>query len=75
MDSAANPRALCEFIGARASDGDYWHYWNISAAALRQMAIAAGFSNVEREHHFSLSTEPGRAANYLSPHVVITATV
>jgi 2-polyprenyl-3-methyl-5-hydroxy-6-metoxy-1,4-benzoquinol methylase len=74
-DSAANPRPLCDFVGARASDGDYWHYWNISAAALQQMALAAGFSKVEREHHFLLSTEPGRAANYHTPHVLIEATV
>jgi 2-polyprenyl-3-methyl-5-hydroxy-6-metoxy-1,4-benzoquinol methylase len=74
-DSATNPSALCEFAGLRATDGDYWHYWNTSAAALRKMALAAGFSRVEWEDHFTLSTEPGRAANYHTPHVVISTLV
>jgi 2-polyprenyl-3-methyl-5-hydroxy-6-metoxy-1,4-benzoquinol methylase len=73
-DSADNDRPLCEFLGIHATDGDYWHYWTISAAALRRMLLAAGFSRIEHEAHFILQSEPGRT-QYVSPHVVISAVV
>lgn len=74
-DSAANPRPICDFVGARATDGDYWHYWDTSAAAFRKILLAAGFSAVDWTDHFLLSTEPGRAADYHTPHVVAGARV
>jgi SAM-dependent methyltransferase len=73
-DSATNDRPVCDFLGIHASDGDYWHYWTISAAALTRMLLAAGFVAIGESSHFVLQTEPGRA-HYVSPHVVVTARV
>jgi hypothetical protein len=39
------------------------------------MALTAGFSRVEWEDHFTLSTEPGRDANHHTPHVVISTLI
>jgi SAM-dependent methyltransferase len=74
IDSETNGRPICEFLGVHAKDGDYWHYWSMSGAALAGMLLAAGFSEIERTAHFSLETEPGRV-QYVSPHVVVTARV
>lgn len=73
-DSASNPQALCEFLGHRATDGDYWTYWSINAAALRRMLLAAGFAAIEHEDHFVLRSEPG-GKGFVVPHVVMTASV
>lgn len=73
-DSQNSDRPLCDFLGVHADDGDYWHYWTISAAALRKMLLASGFSSIGHEAHFVLQTEPGRV-RYVSPHVVVSAAV
>ena len=71
-DSATSERPICEFLGVHVENGDYWHYWSMSAPALEKMLLAAGFSAIERTTHFTLQSEPGRA-HYVSPHVVVTA--
>jgi SAM-dependent methyltransferase len=73
-DSQTSDRPVCDFLGVHANDGDYWHYWTISAAALRNMLLAAGFAAVGEPSHFVLQTEPGRV-KYVSPHVVVSASV
>jgi 2-polyprenyl-3-methyl-5-hydroxy-6-metoxy-1,4-benzoquinol methylase len=73
-DSVNNPRPICEFTGEKATDGDYWQYWTVGAAALRRMLLVSGFARVENEHHFTLATEPGRTV-IATPHVVMTASV
>ncbi|GAA4413282.1 class I SAM-dependent methyltransferase [Actinokineospora soli] len=74
VDSATNVEPLCNFIGKRADDGDYWAYWEVSAAALRAMLLAAGFSRVDNIEHFSLDTEAHRV-QYSVRHVVMSAYV
>lgn len=71
-DSASNAQPVCEFVGQKSAHGDYWHYWNIGARALRNMFLAARFSEVAHEEHFVLASEPGRA-QFSTPHVVMTA--
>jgi tRNA (mo5U34)-methyltransferase len=71
LHSATNPDAVCEFVGQRAADGDYWTYWNISAAALSSMCNVAGFAGVDHVEHFTLVSE--RDHRYVVPHVVLTA--
>jgi tRNA (mo5U34)-methyltransferase len=73
-DSMTSHRPLCEFVGIKASDGDYWTYWSIGAAALKKMFMAAGFSGVEKVDHFTLKSEPGRM-DYATPHVVMTGII
>lgn len=73
-DSEFETRPLCEFLGRRATDGDYWSYWSLSAAALTRMCLAAGFSQVDHVAHFVLQSEPG-VAEHRVPHVVVTASV
>lgn len=73
-DSMTNPQPACEFIGQKASDGDYWFYWSLSAAALTRMFLAAGFSRVENQEHFTLNTQESRV-QYATPHVVVTGVV
>lgn len=73
-DSASVSRPVCEFLGVKATDGDYWFYWSLGMVALRRMLLAAGFSKVEHEERFVLATESGRS-EYVSPHVVITGVV
>ena len=75
-DSADNAKPLCEFVGMRAAaaEGDYYSYWSISAAALRNMLRVAGFTRIEHELHFTMSTEPGRPTHHI-PHVVMSARV
>jgi 2-polyprenyl-3-methyl-5-hydroxy-6-metoxy-1,4-benzoquinol methylase len=70
-DSQTNTRAVCEFRGEKASDGAYWHYWDVGAAALNAMLLAAGFSKVKNTAHFTLTSEPGRT-NHVVRHVVTT---
>jgi len=73
-DSETNPYPACEFIGEHAIDGDYWHYWRLSAAALQKMALAAGFSKAETLNHFILQSEEGFTP-FVVPHVIISAFV
>jgi len=73
-DSETTSRSICDFFGQKATDGDYWAYWGVSAAALKKMFLAAGFSRVEHVDHFTLSTEPKRV-QYATPHVVMTGFV
>jgi 2-polyprenyl-3-methyl-5-hydroxy-6-metoxy-1,4-benzoquinol methylase len=73
-ESETSERPICEFLGVHVEDGDYWHYWSMSAAALEKMMLAAGFSVIEQRQHFTLQSEPGRT-RYVSPHVVVTARV
>ncbi|MFQ5857335.1 MAG: class I SAM-dependent methyltransferase [Anaerolineae bacterium] len=73
-DSQTNPRPICEFLGLKASDGDYWTYWSVGAVALRNMLLASGFSRVGNEHHFTLRSEPGRT-EFATPHVAMTGIV
>lgn len=74
-DSITNVRPVCEFIGEKAPDGDYWMYWTLSASALTRMFLAAGFSRVENQEHFILSTQAGREQQFATPHVVMTGFV
>lgn len=74
VDSERTSRPVCDFTGNRASDGDYYHYWEFSAAALMNLLLAAGFSQVDKPRHFVLESEPGRT-RLATPHVVTTARV
>lgn len=65
-------RPICEFRGRRASDGAYFHFWELSGAALRSLLRTAGFSQVSAPRHFLLESEPGRT-RFDTPHVVATA--
>jgi SAM-dependent methyltransferase len=72
--SPLTSRPICEFRGRQAADGDYHHWWEIGAAALRAMLLSAGFSEVCNRRHFMLSSEP-RRTRFDTPHVVVTARV
>jgi 2-polyprenyl-3-methyl-5-hydroxy-6-metoxy-1,4-benzoquinol methylase len=73
-DSPHNERPVCEFIGCKAADGDYWAWWTVGWLALRQMLLAAGFARVENICHFTLTSEEGRI-QFSTPHVVMTGWV
>jgi 2-polyprenyl-3-methyl-5-hydroxy-6-metoxy-1,4-benzoquinol methylase len=73
-DSESNPRPLCEFIGQKATDDDYYAYWTLGAAALKHMMVTAGFSQVENQNHFILSSEADRTT-YATSHVVMAGIV
>jgi SAM-dependent methyltransferase len=74
IDSGFTSRPVCDFTGQRASDGDYYTYWEFSAAALTNLLRTAGFSQVDKGRHFLLESEPGRTP-YATPHVVVTARI
>jgi tRNA (mo5U34)-methyltransferase len=59
-DSPTVVEPICQFLGEKAKDGDYWHYWALSGAALKQMLVAAGFSTISEPMHFRLDTLPDR---------------
>jgi SAM-dependent methyltransferase len=73
-DSKTNPEPLCKFWGAPGTDAaaDYWHYWSVSGAALKQMLLAAGFAQVSNPVHFTLSAVPERK-HFATPHVLLNA--
>ena len=71
-NNATEPRPICEFVGWKATDGDYWTYWDISASALRKMLLVAGFTRVTNEEHFTMVGEP-RSTSVVVPHIVVTA--
>ncbi|GAA5158360.1 class I SAM-dependent methyltransferase [Amycolatopsis dongchuanensis] len=73
-DSATTRQPVCYFRGDRATEADYWYYWEFSAFALERMLLAAGFSRVENVRHFDLCTEPGRI-EFATPHVSLSAYV
>ncbi|MCX7919004.1 MAG: methyltransferase domain-containing protein [bacterium] len=70
----AESRPICEFIGQKASDENYYTYWKISAAALRHMMLVAGFTRVENEKHFPLVGKTNNSSIVI-PHVVMTGYV
>lgn len=70
--NATEPRPICEFVGWKATDGDYWTYWDISAAALKKMLLAAGFTQVNNEQHFTIISEKGNPP-IVVPHIVMSA--
>lgn len=70
--SRLTSRPVCELQARKAADGDYFHWWDLGAAALTRMLLAAGFSAVTNVRHFTLRSEPGRAA-FATPHVVLRA--
>jgi 2-polyprenyl-3-methyl-5-hydroxy-6-metoxy-1,4-benzoquinol methylase len=72
-DSETNSRPICEFVGQKATDGNYWTYWSLSAEALRRMLLAAGFVRVENEKHFTLQMQESPRDFWAIPHVVMTA--
>jgi tRNA (mo5U34)-methyltransferase len=69
-DSETNAQPICKFVGAHATDADYWHYWSVSGAALKQMMTVAGFVRVSDPLHFTLRTLPERG-DYFTPHVLL----
>lgn len=73
-DSMINIRPACEFFGHKSEDGDHWTYWSIGAVALKNMLIAAGFTHIINERHFTLVSEPGYR-DYAIPHVVVTGLI
>ena len=75
---------MCDFIGGKGVDGQYYTYWLASQTVLEQMLLAVGFARVANQHHFKLennrSPVKGRPANegrqhFATPHVVMTAFV
>jgi tRNA (mo5U34)-methyltransferase len=73
-DSRCGDLPHCEFVGRRASDGDYWTYWTPNMTALKKMMIMAGFSTAEQVSQFELVTEPG-FPEYRSLHGVVKASI
>lgn len=73
-EDALDPRPLCHFDGIKATDGDYWAYWGINAAALVRMATVAGFTSVDFTDHFTLASE-SEAAPWVIPHAVVGVSV
>jgi tRNA (mo5U34)-methyltransferase len=74
QDSMMNSRPVCEFLGLKADDGTHWTYWSLGAVALKSMLIAAGFTRIIHERHFTLVSEPGYR-DYAIPHVVVTGSI
>jgi hypothetical protein len=73
-DIMINIRPVCEFLGHKSEGGDHWTYWSIGAVALKNMLIAAGFTHIINERHFTLVSEPGYR-DYAIPHVVVTGLI
>jgi SAM-dependent methyltransferase len=72
--SRTDPEPSCYFLGRKASDGDYWAYWQLGQEALKRMLLAAGFSRIGPVEHFVL--EPTSECSMHSvDHVVVTAYV
>jgi FkbM family methyltransferase len=61
---------LCEFVGERREGGAYWAYWNIGSEALRRMLLAADFSRVENQNHFTLEPVPEHPHKWSIYHAV-----
>jgi 2-polyprenyl-3-methyl-5-hydroxy-6-metoxy-1,4-benzoquinol methylase len=70
-DSESEARPYCEFLGEHATEGDYWSYWSLNAAALVRMCKVAGFSEVEQVGHFVLESDSG-PSGFVVPHVVVS---
>ena len=73
-DSGRNSRPMCDFIGGKGVDGQYYTYWLASEAVLQQMLLATGFARVANQGHFRLENNKGRQ-HFATPHVVMTAFV
>jgi SAM-dependent methyltransferase len=73
-DSGTSERPTCDFLGQRGEDGNYYSYWDVSAAALRRMLLLTGFARLDHERHFLLESNEGRHP-FAVPHVVMTARV
>jgi tRNA (mo5U34)-methyltransferase len=67
-------RPLCEFLGAKGEDGDYYTYWLVGEEALRRLLLLAGFARVDRGRHFNLTSGEGRHP-FATPHIALTAFV
>lgn len=61
---------ICEFTGELQEGGAYWAYWNIGAAALRRMLLAADFDHVEHQDHFTLTPVPDHPHTWSVYHAV-----
>lgn len=72
--NAQEPRPICEFVGWKATDGDYWTYWDISTSALKRMIMATGFSQTANEQHFTIVSQKGDPP-IVVPHIVMSAYV
>src|SRR5688572_28671598 len=80
-DSGRNSRPMCDFIGCKAVDGQYYTYWLAIQTVLEQMLLASGFSRVANQRHFKLENNrrpEGHPTNegqqhFATPHVVMTA--
>jgi 2-polyprenyl-3-methyl-5-hydroxy-6-metoxy-1,4-benzoquinol methylase len=72
--SESETRPYCEFLGERATEGDYWSYWSLNAAALVRMCSVAGFSELRQVNHFVLEAESG-PSGFVVPHVVVSVGV
>lgn len=70
--SQTETRPRCEFLGLKATDGDYWSYWSLNAASLSGMCRVAGFAPVDHISHFVLRAEQG-VSDHVVPHVVVSA--
>lgn len=64
---------VVEFVGQRATDGDYWTYWRPSMAGLSKMLLRAGFSQVQEVSTFVLSSRP--KYGHVTLHGVLKARV
>ena len=73
-DSGETARPVCDFVGYRGEDGDYYTYWLVSQESLKRMLLLAGFARVANERHFSLDSNRGRH-RFATPHVVMSAFV
>lgn len=70
-DPLIEGRPVLEFLGQKASDGDYYTYWRMTPDALVALLRVAGFARAEVVSRFQLEGRSG----YSSPHVVVHAWV
>ena len=70
-DPLIEGRPILEFLGQKATDGDYYTYWRMTPDALVAMLLVAGFARAEAVSRFQLEGRSG----YSSPHAVVHAWV
>lgn len=73
LDPSATNIPMCEFVGQKAADGDYWVYWHPNMKGLAKMALRAGFSEVEEVSTFLLKGTKSYTTG--SPHGIIKARI
>lgn len=73
IDPIVNDMPMCEFVGQKATEGDYWVYWHPNMKGLVKMALRAGFSEVEEVSIFVLKGT--KTFTIGSPHGVVRAHV